>query len=245
LNRALFISDLHLCAGRPGINTRFFAFLEERAARAGALYVLGDLFDYWIGDDELDAPDGDPLGRRVAEAFGRLARGGVAVRMMHGNRDFLLGARFLEIAGAGLLEDPARADLDGVATLLMHGDTLCTDDVAYQEFRAQARSAAWQSALLSQPLARRRRLVAELREKSEQVKRDTRPEIMDVNDVAVQEAFRRHRVRRLVHGHTHRPGRHLLVVDGRPCERWVLPDWYDGGGYLEIAAGVPRLMPLE
>lgn len=242
--RTLFISDLHLSSERPAINDRFFRFLRGEAAQADALCILGDLFEYWIGDDEIDAPDADPLSRGAVEALARLSASGVRLAVMHGNRDFLLGERFMRATGATLLDDPTRVDLYGTPTLLLHGDTLCTDDTAYQRFRAQARSPAWQQQMLSQSLAERRRLLATLREKSEEVKRATPMEIMDVNAGAVTEAFRRHGVRRIIHGHTHRPGRHTAQVDGLPCERWVLPDWYETGGFLAVDPGGARLEAL-
>ncbi len=238
----LFISDLHLSGERPAINRRFFAFLREQAPRAAVLYVLGDLFEYWIGDEELDAPDGDPLARKVAEAFGALARKGVGVRLMHGNRDFLLGKRFCEVSGARLLQDPAVEKVGGARTLLMHGDTLCTDDVDYQAWRKVARSREWQREFLAQSLRERRKTLQALREKSKEVVGAKPAEIMDVNEAAVREVLREHRLTRLVHGHTHRPARHVLEVDGRPCERWVLPDWYERGGYLAIDDTGPRLV---
>jgi UDP-2,3-diacylglucosamine hydrolase len=238
----LFISDLHLSGERPAINQRFFAFLREQAPRAAVLYVLGDLFEYWIGDEELDAPDGDPLARKVAEAFGALSRAGVGVRLMHGNRDFLIGKRFCEVSGARLLQDPAVEKIGGARTLLMHGDTLCTDDVDYQAWRRTARSRAWQQEFLAQLLPERRRALQALREKSKEVVGAKPAEIMDVNDSAVREALREHSLTRLVHGHTHRPARHELEVDGRRCERWVLPDWYERGGYLAIDDAGPRLV---
>lgn len=241
---ALFVSDLHLSAERPAVNDQFFAFLRERAPGAQALYVLGDLFDYWIGDDELQASDADPLARRVTQAFGALAASGVEVKMMHGNRDFLLGPCVLGASGATLVPDPCLLELQGVPTLLLHGDTLCTDDVAYQQFRAQARSEAWQREFLGQALGRRRELMQELRAKSEAVKSETAMAIMDVNPAAVEAAFRRHGVRRMIHGHTHRPACHVIDVDGRRCERWVLPAWYDGGGYLEVRGESARLVDL-
>lgn len=242
--RTLFISDLHLASERPAINARFFEFLRREAAQADALYILGDLFEYWIGDDELDAADADPLSRQVAEALAELAAVGVGLRIMHGNRDFLLAGAFLRATGATLLEDPTRLELEGKPTLLMHGDTLCTGDLAYQRFRAEARTPAWRAALLSRPLAERRELLTGLREKSEQVKRETPLAIMDVDPGAVEEAFRSHRVERLIHGHTHRPGRHVLHLDGRTCERWVLPDWYETGGYLVIEPGAAGFRDL-
>jgi UDP-2,3-diacylglucosamine hydrolase len=238
----LFISDLHLSGERPAINQRFFAFLREQAPRAAVLYVLGDLFEYWIGDEELDATDGDPLARNVAEAFGALSRGGVGVRLMHGNRDFLIGKRFCEVSGARLLQDPAVEKIGGARTLLMHGDTLCTDDVDYQAWRKVARSREWQREFLAKPLPERRRALQALREKSKEVVGAKPAEIMDVNDGAVREALREHSLTRLVHGHTHRPARHTLEVDGRLCERWVLPDWYERGGYLAIDDAGPRLV---
>lgn len=238
----LFISDLHLSGERPAVNERFFEFLRTQAARASALYVLGDLFEYWIGDDELDATDGDPLARRVADALGAVSRGGVPVAFMHGNRDFLVGARFAKASGARLLEDPAVEDIGGMRTLLMHGDTLCTDDHDYQAWRRIARSRAWQHEFLAKSLAGRRSALQALRAKSKEVVGAKPAEIMDVNDGAVREALRTHGLTRLVHGHTHRPARHALEVDGRACERWVLPDWYERGGYLAVDDAGPRLV---
>jgi UDP-2,3-diacylglucosamine hydrolase len=238
----LFISDLHLSGERPAINARFFAFLREQAARASSLYVLGDLFEYWIGDEELEAADGDPLGRQVAAAFAALARQGVSIALMHGNRDFLIGQRFCEASGARLLQDPAVEKIGGARTLLMHGDTLCTDDVDYQAWRRTARSREWQAGFLAKSLPERRTLLQALREKSKEVVSAKPAEIMDVNQDAVREALREHRLTRLVHGHTHRPARHALEVDGRRCERWVLPDWYERGGYLAIDDTGPRLI---
>ena len=238
----LFISDLHLSGERPATNQRLFAFLREQAPRAAVLYVLGDLFEYWIGDEELDAADGDPLARKVAEAFGALSRSGVGVRLMHGNRDFLIGKRFCDVSGARLLQDPSVEKIGGARTLLMHGDTLCTDDVDYQAWRKVARSREWQREFLAQSLPERRKTLQALRAKSKEVVGAKPAGIMDVNDGAVREALREHRLTRLVHGHTHRPARHTLEVDGRPCERWVLPDWYQRGGYLAIDDAGPRLV---
>ena len=232
--RALFISDLHLSEDRPAANERFFDFLEREAKGADALYVLGDLFEYWIGDEDLETP----FNAVIAGFFRRLAAQGTRLAVMHGNRDFLLGERFCAATGATLLEDPTLAE----GALLMHGDTLCTDDLDYQNWRRTARSAAWQSDFLAKPLPERRAAVHGLREKSKEVIQAKPAQIMDVNESAVREAFRRHGVTRLIHGHTHRAGAHRLEVDGRPCERWVLPDWYGKGGYLELADGKPRLV---
>lgn len=238
----LFISDLHLSAERPSISERFFEFLHAQASRATALYILGDLFEYWIGDDELDKTHGDPLARRVAAALGQLSKRGVGIAFMHGNRDFLIGRHFGEASGARLLEDPAVERISGTRTLLMHGDTLCTDDHDYQDWRRTARSRDWQLSFLAQSIAERRMALQALREKSKEVISAKPAEIMDVNDAAVREALRTHGLTRLVHGHTHRPARHALEVDGRRCERWVLPDWYETGGYLAIDETGPRLV---
>jgi UDP-2,3-diacylglucosamine hydrolase len=232
--RSLFISDLHLSEDRPQANEQFFRFLEEDTAGADALYVLGDLFEYWIGDEDLETP----FNAVVAGSLRRVSDAGTQVRLMHGNRDFLLGDAFCRASGAQLLADPTIID----GTLLMHGDTLCTDDHDYQAWRRTARSTEWQRRFLATPLAERRATVQGLRDKSKEVIQAKPAEIMDVNDDAVREALRRHDVARLIHGHTHRPGKHALEVDGRRCERWVLPDWYDRGGYVELAGNRARLV---
>jgi len=232
--RSLYISDLHLHEERPAANERFFRFVEEDAAGADALYVLGDLFEYWIGDEDLETP----FNGIVVSFFHRLARAGTRLHFMHGNRDFLLGSRFAAATGGELLADPSVKD----DILLMHGDTLCTDDLDYQNWRRTARDPGWQQGFLAKSLDQRRGVVHGLREKSKEVIGAKPAEIMDVNEGAVRDALRQHGVSRLVHGHTHRPGLHRLEVDGRRCERWVLPDWYGAGGYLEITQGKPRLV---
>ena len=235
---SLFISDLHLTEERPEANERFIDLLEGKARGADALYILGDFFESWIGDDDLEAP----FNAVIAGLLGDLARRGVPVHLMHGNRDFLVGERFCAATGAKLLADPSVHEIGGVRTLLMHGDTLCTDDLDYQNWRRIARSESWQREFLAKPLAERRRAIIDMREKSKEVVQAKPADIMDVNDAAVASALRAHAVTRLVHGHTHRPGRHALTIDGRPAERWVLPDWYGRGGYLEIGRGAPRLV---
>lgn len=242
MTRALFISDLHLAGERPEANRQFFRFLDEEAARADALYVLGDLFEYWAGDDELQDAAGDPLAAQVAGGFRRLVESGVPVHFMHGNRDFLAGAGFLGACGARFLEDPSVLRFGGEPVALLHGDTLCTDDKAYQAWRLKARSAEFRRDFLARPLAERHRLIGGMREESKQVTAATPAEIMDVNADAVRDAFRQLRVRRMIHGHTHRPARHELDVDGARCERWVLPDWYGRGGYLALDDVGPRLV---
>lgn len=240
--QSLFISDLHLSAERPEANEQFFRFLGDEAVRAQALYVLGDLFEYWAGDDELNDRQGDPLAAEVAAGFRSLSTQGKQVWLMHGNRDFLVGEGFLDASGAKLLADPSIVELNGSRSLLMHGDTLCTDDHDYQAWRLTARSAAWQREFLAKSLAERHTAIGALREKSRQVIAAKPAEIMDVNADAVREAFRRHGVRRMIHGHTHRPARHQIEVDGARCERWVLPDWYGRGGYLALDDVGPRLV---
>jgi UDP-2,3-diacylglucosamine hydrolase len=242
VSQALFISDLHLSAERPDANEQFFSFLADEAARAQELYVLGDLFEYWAGDDELTDPAGDPLAAEVARGFRRLSDAGITVHLMHGNRDFLVGGAFFAASGARHLEDPAVVRCAGAPVALLHGDTLCTDDHEYQEWRLTARSAAWRQEFLAKPLAERHAALGALRQKSTRVKAAKPAEIMDVNADAVRDAFRRHGVRRLIHGHTHRPARHDVDVDGARCERWVLPDWYGRGGYLALDDVGPRLV---
>jgi UDP-2,3-diacylglucosamine hydrolase len=242
VTRALFISDLHLSAERPDTNEQFFRFLGEEARRAASLYILGDLFEYWAGDDELTDRAGDPLAGEVSSALRKLSDDGVKVAIMHGNRDFLLDAKFCGLTRATLLEDPSLIGNGKDRTLLMHGDTLCTDDHDYQNWRRTARSPEWQRDFLSKSLSERHKTIHGLREKSKEVIAAKPADIMDVNADAVKEAFRRHRVRRLIHGHTHRPARHELEVDGARCERWVLPDWYGRGGYLALDRVGARLV---
>ena len=229
---SLFISDLHLASERPRIVDQFFAFLAGPARDAAALYVLGDLFEYWAGDDDID----DPLNQAVAQGFSRVAAGGTDVLFMHGNRDFLVGREFAKRASARLLDDPTITSLHGTRTLLMHGDTLCTDDVEYQKFRAYARNPQNQARFLAQPIAARHAEIASLRARNETAKQGKASDIMDVNAEAVREVLRQTGYPRLIHGHTHRPGRHVYRLDGNDCERWVLGDWYDSGSYLRVDA---------
>ncbi len=225
---ALFISDLHLCSGRPDINRSFFGFLRREARSASELYILGDLFEYWAGDDDI----GDPFNASVISELAQLVRSGVPAYLMHGNRDFVIGEAFANASLVTLLTDPTLLNLHGQPTLLTHGDTLCTLDQDYQAFRREARSAAWIGKLLSRPLAERKSAIETLRRKSEQEKRSKPEEIMDVNPAEVEASLRHHGYPRLIHGHTHRPALHLHNVDGHACERWVLADWYQRGSYL-------------
>ncbi len=233
----LFISDLHLCPSRPGITRHFLEFLAGPAHSADSLYILGDLFEYWAGDDDL----GEPFNAKVCAALRALADCGVPLYFMAGNRDFLVGEGFSRSAGLNLLPDPTLVEVNGTTTLLMHGDTLCTDDVAYQAFRAEVRSPEWRQAFLALPLAQRKAQIEALRRESEAQKRIKPVDVMDVNPAAVLQALTFHRCTRLIHGHTHRAARHRLEVGGHTCERWVLPDWYEKGGYLSGDASEWRL----
>ena len=223
----LFISDLHLDEARPLIVEEFERFLRDDARSAEALYILGDLFESWIGDD-----DDRSLARSVAAALRRLGDAGVSVCFMHGNRDFLLGPDYAGRAGMHLLADPQVITLDGEPALIMHGDTLCTDDVEYQKFRSLVRDPGWQEQFLARPLAERRAFAARARAESRSHTAAAKPEIMDVNAAAVAASMRAHGVRRLIHGHTHRPATHRFALDGKPAERIVLGDWYDHGSVL-------------
>ena len=225
----LFISDLHLDESRPHIVDLYIDLLAGEARGADALYILGDLFEAWIGDD-----DDAGLPARVAQATRALSEAGVPVYFMHGNRDFLLGADYAARAGLTLLADPTVVELGGERTLLMHGDTLCTDDVDYLKFRALVRDPRWQRQFLSRPLAERRAFAAQARGESRARTSAARPEIMDVTQAAVEAAMRAHGVRRLIHGHTHRPATHRFDLDGQTAERIVLGDWYEQDSVLRL-----------
>ncbi len=237
---SLFISDLHLCRERPEINSLFFRFLRERVPGSDALYILGDLFEYWAGDDDL----ADPFHAEIETALRQVSDSGVRLYFIHGNRDFLVGDEFARATGVTLLQDSTVVDLYGTPTLLMHGDTLCTDDVKYQAFRTQVRDATWQRDFLAKPLAVRKAMIENVREQSAREMKEKPPEIMDVNLDAVADAFRRSGCSRMIHGHTHRPARHVHEVDGKTCERWVLTDWYLRGGWLEVGEAGWRALPL-
>jgi UDP-2,3-diacylglucosamine hydrolase len=226
----LFISDLHLDGARPDITRQFLEFLDTEAASAHRLYILGDLFEAWIGDD-----DPDPDKRRVIAGLKALTQRGLQCFVMHGNRDFLLGKRFCAETGAALLEDGTVIDVFGRRVLLMHGDTLCTDDHSYQRLRRIVRNPLVQWILRSMSLAQRERLAARMRAGSKahiQAADRASPAIMDVNREAVAAAFRNHGVDCIIHGHTHRPAIHELSIDGRTMTRIVLGDWYEQGSVL-------------
>lgn len=229
---ALFISDLHLDRQRPDSVSLFKRFLREIAPTACALYILGDFFEAWVGDEDL----ADPFHGEIVTALRALSDSGLLVYFLHGNRDFLAGADFAHAAGLTLLPDPTCIDLFGTPTLLSHGDIFCTDDAPYQAFRSQVREPAWQAEFLARPLQERHTLARALRERSEQAKAGKKPEIMDVNASVVSRLALDMDVKRIIHGHTHRPARHEFRVADRIVERWVLPDWYETGGYLRCDA---------
>jgi len=223
----LFISDLHLDPARPDITTQALEFLDTETRGAEALYILGDLFEAWVGDD-----DPEPEKRRVIDALRRLSDEGLACFFMHGNRDFLVGEGFATASGCTLLEDPTVIELYGTRVLLMHGDTLCTDDREYQAFRAMVRNPAWQQGMLARPLSERRALARQLRETSAANMAGKSMEIMDVNQGAVEAVMQEHGIYTLLHGHTHRPAVHHFEIDGHEATRIVLGDWYTQGSVL-------------
>lgn len=237
----LLVSDLHLCSSRPEINDIFARFLAGPARRARALYILGDLFEYWAGDDDL----ADPLNSEICAHLKRLAESGVDAFFIHGNRDFLIGEDLCRAAGLRLLPDPVLVPIGGQRTVLMHGDTLCTDDHAYMAFRAMVRNDAWRGDFLRKPLAERKARIEAVRETSETEKQKKPEAIMDANADAVAAVFRRYGYARLIHGHTHRPAQHWHEVDGRRCERWVLAAWFDGGSYLQCDENGCTPVPLR
>jgi UDP-2,3-diacylglucosamine hydrolase len=227
-----FVSDLHIDASQPEIAAQFREFLNADARGAAALYVLGDLFEAWLGDDD-PAPDK----REVVRALRALADRGTRCYVIHGNRDFLLGARFCAEAGCTLLEDGSVVEIDGRRVLLMHGDVLCTDDHSYQRLRRILRNPLVRTLLPRLPLATRARLARRLRAGSREHVRATAPEIMDVNQDAVRAAFAAHGVDTLIHGHTHRPAVHELQLPAGPARRIVLGDWYTQGSTLRAEGG--------
>lgn len=237
---ARLVSDLHLRAERPDLTRRFGEFLAATAAaKIETLFILGDLFEYWIGDDDL----ADPFNTQVCRLLRDLADQGTRLRFIAGNRDFLIGERFAAAAGMELLPELAIVGAGGTATLLMHGDTVCTDDLPYQEFRRMVRSPQWQADFLARPLAERRAEVENLRRRSAAAMQDKTAAIMDANAAAIRTALTSHGCTRLIHGHTHRPGHETIALAAGSAERWVLSDWDSGrGDALEIdAAGVCRI----
>lgn len=221
----LFISDLHLSLDKPEITRRFLHFLQHRATQASALYILGDLFDAWIGDDDYTPPN-----RTIRQQLQQLIATGTQVYLQLGNRDFLVGQRFSQETGVQLLGDYTVIDLFGTPTILTHGDLLCTDDLPYQAFREKSRSLAWQQNVLSKPLLIRLLAARWYRVRSFFHKRNKNLEIMDVNQDTVIDIMRQYGCLRLIHGHTHRPNVHEFFIDGKPAQRFVLAAWHRQAG---------------
>lgn len=229
----LFTSDLHLHPSRPDTVRLFLDFLSGPARAARALFILGDLFDAWAGDDDI----ADPFNAEICLALKALADAGTALLFLPGNRDFLIGDGFLAATGAHLLDDETVIDIAGTPTLLLHGDTLCTDDVAYQDFRTLVRNPEWRHDFLATPLAERKAKIEALRSRSQEAMAEKSAASMDTNHAAVLAAFNRCGALRIIHGHTHRPALHRYSTDdGRELERWVLPEWHSVGGYLACDA---------
>jgi UDP-2,3-diacylglucosamine hydrolase len=235
----LFISDLHIDANTPAITGQFLDLLNGEARTAEALYILGDLFESWIGDDAADADQTAAMAGLMS-----LTTAGVPCFVMHGNRDFLLGSRFRALTGARLLSDPLILTLYGERVLVMHGDALCTDDVAYQRLRATVRDPGWQRQFLALPIASRRALAGAARAGSQAHTATVEYTVTDVNQTSVAAALRGAGVATLLHGHTHRPAIHPLTVDGRASTRIVLGDWHAAGSVLRWDRGGPELASI-
>lgn len=235
----LFTSDLHIDASSPAITRQFLSLVNGEAREAEALYILGDLFESWVGDDAAD-----PQQAAVIEALKSLTDSGVPCFVMHGNRDFLLGTQFCAMSGARLLKDPMVATLYGEPVLVMHGDALCTDDRAYQRLRATVRDPGWQQQFLALSVAARRALAGAARVGSQAHTIALDYTIGDVNTSSVASVLRHAGTATLLHGHTHRPAIHALTVDGRACTRIVLGDWHTQGSLLRWDRGGPELVSL-
>jgi UDP-2,3-diacylglucosamine hydrolase len=235
----LFISDLHIDAGHPAITEQFLRFLATEARHADALYILGDLFESWVGDDAADAAQAAAIA-----GLNSLTSHGVPCFVMHGNRDFLLAEGFCRMSGAELLPDPLTVTLYGEPVLVMHGDALCTDDRAYQRLRATVRDSAWQRQFLALSVVSRRALAGAARAGSQAHTAAIEYAVTDVNADSVAKALRGAGTTTLLHGHTHRPAIHALEVDGRPCTRIVLGDWYHQGSVLRWDENGPELASL-
>ena len=236
----LFISDLHLDAASPEIAAQFIDLLESEALAADALYILGDLFESWIGDD-----DPNEHYATIKQALRKLVDQGVPVYFMHGNRDFMIGEDFAAETGVVILPDPYVLDIHGTSVLLSHGDVYCTDDVEYQAVRKMARDPQWQAMMRTKSIAERLAFAAHAREASIAHGGSVNEEITDVNGDAIEQALREANVRVMLHGHTHRPHVHSLTVDEHECTRIVLGDWFERGSAVRWDEAGPVLSPIE
>lgn len=223
----LFISDLHLDPSRPAICECFFDLLKQQGGKAEALYILGDLFDAWIGDD-----NPEPLWRQITQALSECVSAGTPIYLMHGNRDFLIGKRFLQQSACELLDDPTTIHLYGQRILLMHGDLLCSDDTEYQRLRKQVRDPRWQENALEFSISKRLEIARQAREQSASSILGKSDDIMDVNQHTVEHYMQSSNAALLIHGHTHRPGIHKLTISGLAAQRVVLGDWFQAGSML-------------
>ena len=237
--KTFFISDTHLDDKRPETTDLFLNTLENRVKGADALYLLGDIFEYWIGDDAVGE-----TANEVARISRSLADQGTKIYFQHGNRDFLLGETYAHYAGWSLIPDPYEIDLYGTPVLLMHGDSLCTDDIAYQAFRQQVRNPVWQKTFLSHSIAERINMAQQARAESKEHTASADTSIMDVNHEAVIEIFSKHQLATLIHGHTHRPATHSLAIEGKPFKRIVLGDWYTEGWLIQADKQTLELIKL-
>lgn len=232
-----FIADLHLSEDRPDITACFLSFLANKATRAQKLYILGDLFEYWIGDD-----DTSPFIWKIADALNQLAKSGTDIFFIQGNRDFLLGKKYASKAGMTLLDDISLINLYGREAVIMHGDTLCTKDVAYQAFRKKSRTWWWQLMIKSLPLFVRRKIAQNYRAKSASATAMKSQEIMDVTQEEVINCLTTHNCQLLIHGHTHRPNIHNETINEKPAQRIVLGDWYEQGAWLIVTPEYIEMM---
>ena len=237
---SLFISDLHLEADRPDIADQFLRFLETEALNADALYILGDLFEVWVGDD-----DPNEHYAWIKQGLRKLTRKDVPVFFMHGNRDFMIGEEFARETGIEILADPHVIDIHGERVLLSHGDAYCTDDIEYQAVRTMTRDPQWQAMMVVKPLEERLAFAEQARAASLAHGEKLSETIVDVNDMAIESAFRDASVNLMLHGHTHRPNVHQLEIDGKPAQRIVLGDWYDHGSVVRWDENGPVLSEME
>ncbi len=232
-----FIADLHLSENRPDITACFFRFLQEDAIKAEKLYILGDLFETWLGDD-----DDSVFALSIAQALNLLSQSGTKIFYLHGNRDFLLGKHYAKKASMQLLPEVVKIDLYGKPAVIMHGDTLCTRDISYQKFRKKSRSWWWQATMKSLPLFVRQKIAKSYRKKSAQATAEKPQDIMDVTKQEVIRCLSQYQSLLLIHGHTHRPARHELRVNDNLAQRIVLGDWYTQGAWLKVSAAKMELL---
>lgn len=239
-SETLFVSDIHLDDLRPAITSLFLDFLKESAYHAETLYILGDLFEVWIGDDDTSS-----LNLKIISALHQLTISGTQAFLIHGNRDFMIGKKFEDASGCKIIPDPTVINLYGTDTVLMHGDTLCTDDTEYMEFRTMVRDPAWQNEFLGRPIQERKNIASKLREQSKTKTQGKPIELMDVAQKTVVETLIKYNAQHMIHGHTHRPDTHQFTLNNKPAQRIVLGDWYQNGSVLRCTKKECRLETLD